>query len=159
MKRIKLTSVPIIVVVPAALFYLAALVVHAVFADDDPPKTTLTQCSGSLPSLSLLGNSDCSEVVITATETHRAQLIGYWPQEFSHEFYHAGDPACVFTAKAVWRHGLPTWPAPGTIASGRDCRPGLTQCAFIAEGYATFAVTGQSCTEAGIPLCGGPFCV
>lgn len=147
------------------VLWAAAVVFSTTWADDDPPKTTLTECAGSLPSLSLLGNSDCHDVVITATDPADAQLIGYWPHSFSHEYYVSGDPACVFTAKP--RHDLKTHirdgirmvPVPDTVEGGRNCRPGVTQCAYISEGYYTFAITGQDCTEAGVGVCGGPWCV
>ena len=125
-------------------------------ADAEPPSTTLQVCSGGLPSLSLLSSAQngCHSVDVSATEVASADQILYFPQSFSHVYRTSGDPACVFTAPAVDR--------PGDLhgaTGGRDCRPEDSQCAYIAEGYHTYAVTGQSCMEAGVPACTGPLCV
>ena len=135
------------------LFWCAALVlmlvvVHGVGADDSPPKTTLTVCSGGLPSLSVRDNAQggCHSVDVTATDVESADKILYEPQSFSHVYMSGGDPCCIFTG---------TRNAPD---GGRDCRPEDSQCAYIAEGYVTWAVTGKSCQELGVPECGGLFC-
>ena len=119
------------------------------FADDDPPKTTLTICDGGLPSTSLLGSAQggCHSVDVTGVEVEHAPQIAYQPQSFMHVYRDAGDPACVFTRDSR-----------GNPGGGRDCRPEDHQCAFIAMGWHVFAVTGQSCLQAGVAQCTGPFC-
>ena len=126
--------------------------------DAEPPSTTLQVCEGGLPSLSLLGSAQdgCHSVDVSATSVASADQILYASQSFSHVYRQGGDPACIFTAQ---RGDHPGEIVAGTATGGRDCRPEDTQCAYIAEGYYTFAVTGQSCQEAGVPECGGPLCV
>ena len=116
--------------------------------DDEAPKTTLQICEGGLPSLSLVGSAQdgCHSVDVSATTTAAADAILYAPSSFSHLYRVSGDPACIFTGSREHPGG------------GRDCRPEDSQCAYISEGWHTFAVTGQSCMEAGVPACGGPFC-
>ena len=128
--------------------------------DAEPPSTTLQVCSGGLPSLSLLGSAQngCHSVDVSATEVASADQILYFPQSFSHVFRDgssAGDPACIFTAQPGDHPGEVQV---GTASGGRDCRPEDHQCAYIAQGWHTWAVTGQSCMEAGVPACTGPFC-
>ena len=125
-------------------------------ADDDPPQSTLTICTGGLPINSLLGSAQggCHDVEITSTTIEDARLIGYEPQAFSHEYYVSGDPGCIFTAEPKTMNT----PKPETASGGRDFRPHDSQVAYIAEGWHTYAITGQSCTQAGIPLCGGIYC-
>ena len=75
-------------------------------------------------------------------------------------FFHAGEAvqgpnptACVFTADRGADGRLTN------IGGGRNCGGGPSeQCAYIAEGYHVFAVSGLSCTALGVPLCGGLFC-
>ena len=127
-----------------------------VFADDDPPESVLSICTGGLPVESLQGSAQfgCHDVQISATEVEDARLIGYEPQAFSHEYFVSGDPGCIFTAEPRTMNT----PKPETASGGRDFRPGESQVAYIAEGWHTYAITGQSCQQAGIPLCGGLYC-
>ena len=127
-------------------------------ADDAPPKTTLTICSGGLPSLSLLGSAQdgCHSVDVTATEPADADLIWYSTSAFAHVYRDAGDPACIFTAPI---HGSPhRAPVLSQAGGGRDARPEDRQVAYIASGWNVWGVTGRSCREAGIIECGGPLC-
>ena len=139
-----LASIAILV----AIWLAASLAVS--YADDDPPKTTLTICDGGLPSTSLLGSAQggCHSVDVTATDPLHFAQIAYQAQSFMHIYRDAGDPACIYTKDS---RGRPD--------AGRDCRPETHQCAFIAMGWHTYAITGQSCMEAGIPECGGGFCI
>ena len=135
--------------------WLAANGLTQAFADDDPPQTAINICSGGLPSLSTEGSAQdgCHIDAVTAVHPAHAPRIAYFAQSFSHYYWHEGDQACIFTRDGPGHdHGRP--------GSGRDCRPGTTdqQCAYIGEGWPVFAITGQSCTEAGIPLCGGLWC-
>ena len=75
-------------------------------------------------------------------------------------FFHAGEAvsssgnptACVFTARKVGGRLV-------DVGGGRNCGGGpAEQCAYIAEGYHVWAVSGLSCTALGVPLCSGPFC-
>ena len=121
-----------------------------VFADDDPPKTTLTICDGGLPSTSLLGSAQggCHSVDVTATDPLHFAQIAYQAQSFMHIYRTSGDPACIYTKDS---RGRPD--------AGRDCRPEDHQCAFIAMGWHTYAITGQSCQQAGIAECEGLYCI
>ena len=76
-----------------------------------------------------------------------------------------GDPACVFTARVRYPNpDEPSWARTrvlSDVAGGRECNASTqdSQCAYIAQGYSILAVTGQSCSQAGVPLCQGPFCI
>lgn len=121
-------------------------------SDPQPPSTTLKVCRGTLPSTSVLGNADadpgCLTYEVGATDRRTPDLLSHDDADtFRHVYWQSGDPACVGTGKP--------------LGSGRDCsvdsRP-EGQCAYVAEGYALYAVTGGSCSEAGVGLCSGPFC-
>ena len=155
--------VAIAVVVVGAL----ALAVQAV-ADDDPPKTSLTVCTGTLPATSLLSDHDgaCYDYDVSATEKLSADLLNHEDDDtFRHVYWREGDPACVFTARVRYPNpDQPSWARTrllSDVSGGRECnrqtRDG--QCAYIAQGYSILAVTGASCSQAGVPLCGGPFCI
>ena len=143
--------------VGAVAMLLIASIINKVSADDDPPKTTLTICAGGLPSLSILSNAQdgCHSVDVSAQEVENADLIYYNPSQFSHEYrLNTGDaPACIFTEDE--HKGKPVM---SSVAGGRDCRPEDHQCAYISQGFHTWAITGKSCQEAGVPECEGLFC-
>ena len=142
---------PFLVAMLVFLLALAGFVATA-WADDDPPRTTVLVCTGGLPSLSLrdAAQNGCHSVDISATEVDTADAVSYEAQAYTHIYRVAGDPACLFT-----RDHPPHGPAGG----GRDCRPEDTQCAYISWGWQIYGVTGQSCMEAGVPECTGPFCI
>ena len=128
-------------------------------ADDDPPATQLEVCRGPLPSLSLWHNAQdgCVRFVVTATNPAAADYLSQGGDNTArHVYVLEGDPACVGTLLAR---------GAGALASGRDCVPSgndvpdPVQCAYIAQGYALGAVTGASCSQAGVEPCTGPFCV
>ena len=118
--------------------------------DAAPPSTSLLICEGTLPSTSLADHHDapCHPFTVSATDRHRPDYLGSNADDtFRHVYFRSGDPACVGT-------GLP-------LTSGRDCTAGLGndgQCGYISQGFHIYAVTGQSCSEAGVGLCEGPFC-
>ena len=140
------------------LFFLSA-VLQKTFADDEPPATTLEVCRGPLPSLSLWHNAQdgCVRFVVNATEADHADFLSRGGDNTArHVYVLEGDPACVGTLDV--RHA-------GRLHSGRDCvpsgngTPDPIQCAYIAQGYALGAITGASCSQAGVEPCAGPFCV
>ena len=117
--------------------------------DSEPPSTTLMVCRGNLPSLSVrsASNGGCVNYDVSATDKAKPDLLNQDDDDqFRHVYWMSGDPACVGTGKP--------------IGSGRDCTSDSPdgQCAYISEGFSIFAVTGSSCSEAGIGLCQGPFC-
>ena len=118
--------------------------------DAAPPSTTVKVCRGALPSTSLIGNADaggCITYDVGAVDRSAPDLLNSNDDDtFRHVYWLSGDPACVGTGKP--------------LTSGRDCSRDSPdgQCAYIAEGYALYAVTGGSCSEAGVGLCSGPFC-
>ena len=116
----------------------------------DGPKTTLSVTTGGLPVTSTRDSHRAAYTVdVTATEVLKADPVEYEAQAFAHIWFHDGDPACLFT-------GTPQAPS-----SGRDCNSGTAnaQCAFIGEGWKTYAVTGKSCMELHIGMCGGLGCI
>ena len=132
--------------------------------DDAAPSTTLEVCAGPLPSLSVRDNAEdgCQTYTVSYSQgVHAAPdfLPDYLSSKdddtFRHVYFIAGSPACVFT-------GSKRTPHAGRISDvdgGRDCNSGgPEQCAYVSEGYRIYAVTGKSCSEAGVPICGGPFC-
>ena len=139
----------LLAIVAMLLLFVLVTGFQAAFADDDPPKTTLDICDGGLPSTSLLGSAQggCHSVDVTATDPLHFAQIAYQAQSFMHVYRERGDPACIYTKDS---RGRPD--------AGRDCRPENHQCAFIAMGWHTYAITGQSCQQAGIPECQGAFC-
>ena len=118
--------------------------------DAQPPSTDLEICGGDLPSQSVRGSHDapCHTYSVGATDKAAPDYLGHNnDDEFRHVYYLGGDPACVGT-------GPP-------IGSGRDCNAGEGddgQCAYIAQGYHIYALTGGSCSQHGVPLCSGLFC-
>ena len=118
--------------------------------DAAPPQTTLKVCEGTLPATSLLGHHDapCPTFVVSAQDAGAPDYWGHAADDtFRHVYRVSGDPACVGTGKP--------------LGSGRDCTVDSApegQCAYIAQGYGIYAVTGGSCSEKGVPLCGGLFC-
>ena len=131
---------------------------------DDAPSTRLKVCSGPLPSLSLRDNAEGGCHDYTVSYPHGVHdEPGFLPDylnsrdddTFRHVYFEGGSPACVFTGKRLTRSA-------GRISNvdgGRDCNAGgPQQCAYIAQGYQIYAVTGKSCSEAGVPICGGLFC-
>ena len=138
------------------VLFLAGLGVK-LFADDDPPHTHLQICDGNLPSLSLhsASNEGCWDVTVNATDPARPDYLNREDDaSFRHVYHVEGDQACVFTANPDGSHG-----AVKDVSGGRDCSGGgYSQCSYIAEGWHVYAVTGKSCSEAGVPLCGGLFC-
>ena len=118
--------------------------------DAAPPQTTVKVCEGTLPATSLLGHHDapCPTFVISAQDAAAPDYLGHAADDtFRHVYRISGDPACVGTGKP--------------LGSGRDCTVDSApegQCAYIAQGFGIYAVTGGSCSEKGVPLCGGIFC-
>ena len=150
----------------ALAFFLGVVLMLAsgpLWADGDPPATQVRICTGTLPATSLLSNHDaaCHDYTIASTDTRHAGYLAHNDDDtFRHVYFRGGDPACIFTGQ--YHHA--------TAASvfyvtdqggGRDCNAGTPdgQCAYIAEGWAIFAVTGQSCSQADVPVCTGPFCI
>ena len=119
--------------------------------DSAPPSTTLKVCRGDLPSQSVLGSADagCLTYEVGSTDRAHPDLLAHNDDDtFRHVYRISGDPACVGTGKP--------------LGSGRDCTIDSApegQCAYVAEGFAIYAVTGGSCSENGIALCSGPFCI
>ena len=119
--------------------------------DAAPPSTTLKVCRGDLPSLSVLGNADvgCLTYEVGSTDAAHPDLLSHDDADtFRHVYRVSGDPACVGTGKP--------------LGSGRDCTVDSApegQCAYIAQGYGVYAVTGGSCSQHGVGLCSGPFCI
>ena len=151
---------PFLLVWAAAVIAALAFVAEA-FADDAPPQTEVRICGGTLPATSLLSNHDapCYEYTITATDRAHPGLLNHnTDDEFRHVYYLGGDPACIFTADYHHETG-------GFLVDhqdgGRDCNASTPngQCAYIAQGYAIFAVTGQSCSQASVPICTGLYCI
>ena len=152
-------------------FLIAAIVSSFVLqahADDDPPSTELRICTGTLPATSLLSNHDapCHDYTSTSTEKLAADLLSHDDDDtFRHVYYRGGDPACIFTAKITYADpDEPSWARTrieSDVSGGRECNAGTPdgQCAYIAQGYSILAVTGQSCSQAGVPLCTGPLCI
>ena len=122
----------------------------AYVGDAAPPSTTVKVCEGTLPATSVLGHHDapCPTFVISAQDAGAPDYLGHAADDtFRHVYRISGDPACVGTGKP--------------LGSGRDCTVDSApegQCAYIAEGFAIYAVTGGSCSEHGVPLCGGLLC-
>ena len=150
----------------AAIAVLALLAWNA-WASAPPPTTTLKVCTGTLPVTSLLSNHDggCHTYDVSATEKLAADLLNHGDDDtFRHVYYRGGDPACVFTARISYPNpDEPSWARTrieSDVSGGRECNAHTRdgQCAYIAQGYSILAVTGQSCSEAGVPLCTGPFC-
>lgn len=118
--------------------------------DAAPPSTTLKVCRGDLPSQSVLGSADvgCLTYEVGSTDAAHPDLLSHDDADtFRHVYRVSGDPACVGTGKP--------------LGSGRDCTVDSApegQCAYIAEGYGVYAVTGGSCSQHGVGLCSGPFC-
>ena len=131
---------------------------------DDAPSTRLKVCSGPLPSLSLRDNAEGGCHDYTVSYPHGVHDDpGFLPDylnnrdddTFRHVYFEGGSPACVFTGKRLTR----TAGRISNVDGGRDCNAGgPQQCAYIAQGYQIYAVTGKSCSEAGVPICGGLFC-
>ena len=124
--------------------------------DAAPPATTLKVCRGPLPSLSVRDSAQdgCVSFVVNATDPTAADYLSQGgDNDARHVYGVSGDPACVGTLPERKR---------GPLDSGRDCIPPGSgdgvQCAYIAQGYALGAVTGQSCSQAGVGACSGPFC-
>ena len=125
--------------------------------EDAPPSTSVLVCGGTLPVSSLRSNHDapCYSYDIGATEKADADYLGHrTDDEFRHVYYQSGDPSCVFTAGRSGERLV-------DIAGGRDCNADTpdSQCAYIAEGWAIYGVTGGSCSEAGVPICTGIYCI
>ena len=149
--------------ISVGVLVLAAFMLAANAHDEDaPPSTSLLVCGGTLPVSSLRSNHDapCYSYDIGATEIQEGDYLGHrTDDEFRHVYFQRGDPACIFTARrgsnpegAVWLHD---------VAGGRDCNASTPdgQCAYIAEGWAVYGVTGGSCSEAGVPICTGIYCI
>ena len=116
--------------------------------DDAPPSTTIKACRGPLPSLSTEhGAQDgCVTYVVSATSKAAPDYLSQGDDNTFRHFYHdGGAPACLGTGtKAAW-------------GGGRDLNA-QQDAAYIAQGYHVYAITGGSCSEAGVGLCVGPFC-
>ena len=120
-----------------------------IVGDAAPPETRVNVCAGALPSTSIIGNADaggCRLYDVSSTDPAAPDYLGHSNDDtFRHVYFVSGDAACIGTGKP--------------LGSGRDCGPGgPEQCAYISEGYAVYGVTGGSCGEHGVSLCGGPFC-
>ena len=141
----------------AAVLIVLAVVAQAVLADDDPPQTGVVVYNGPLPGESLPSNhANAHHYAVTATDKARGDLLNHNDDDtFRHVWYAGGDPACIYTANLRVGSGDVYG-----ISGGRDCHEHTPsgQCAYISEGWTIFAITGQSCSEAGVPLCTGPFC-
>ena len=150
----------------ALLGFLAILVLllsSPLWADDDPPQTEVRICGGTLPATSLLSNHDapCYNYTITATDiAHPGYLSHRSDDQFRHVYWKGGDPACIYTGDYHRATGHSVFYVTDQ-AGGRNCRDSTNdgQCAYIATGYAIFAVTGQGCSQAGVPICTGPLCI
>ena len=155
-------------IVIALLAVACLLIAWHVAASAPPPQTTLKVCTGTLPATSLLSNHDgsCHTYDVSATEKLAADLLNHEDDDtFRHVYYRGGDPACVFTARISYPNpDEPSWARTRIehdVSGGRECNAHTPdgQCAYIATGYSILAITGASCSEAGVPLCGGPFCI
>ena len=164
MKRfVDFLSIFVYVLAGISILMLALIgVVHLARADDAPPSTKVSICGGTLPVSSLKSNHDgpCYTYTVSATQLQSADYLGHRDDdEFRHIYFEGGDPACLFTAR---RHVNPEGSVWLTdISGGRDCNDDTpdTQCGYIAEGFAIYAVTGMSCSTAAVPICQGPFCI
>ena len=167
--RKRFDFLPVVIGTCMVLGALGLLAVSkAAFADDDPPQTELRICGGALPATSLLSNHDgsCFDYTVSAVETYAGDLLNNGDDDaYRHVYYRGGDPACVFTARVHYPNpDEPSWKQTrllSQVAGGRECNAGTPngQCAYISSGYSILAVTGQSCSQAGVPICTGPFCV
>ena len=155
-------------VIVCLLAAAVALSAGHVFADDSPPQTEVRICDGTLPATSLLSNHDasCFDYTVAATGKLAADLLNHDDDDtFRHVYFRGGDPACIFTARVRYPNpDDPSWARTrvlSDIAGGRECNEHTPngQCAYIAPGYSILAVTGQSCSQAGVPICTGPFCI
>ena len=101
---------------------------------------------GSLPSLNDCGY-DRAHVPADHTDPNDAVLVAYSGSCFTHVYFQGGDAVgCVFTEH-------PT-------GGGRPCYNGVNNdnnCGYFAEGYQIYAIA-DSCTNAGVPICGGLGC-
>ena len=152
-----------IIAVAVVLTQLMILVSTLVMGADDPPSTELRICGGTLPATSLLSDHDaaCYDYTVSSVDTQGADLLNSNDDDtYRHVYYRGGDPSCVFTARL---HHSPDHDQRflTEVSGGRDCNASTPngQCAYISSGYSVFAVTGQSCSQAGVPLCTGPFCI
>lgn len=139
-----------------------ALAVTDGFADDDPPQTDVRICGGTLPVTSLESNHDapCYAYTVSATDPdHPGYLSHNSDDQFRHVYFRGGDPACIFTGDYHRATGHGVFHVTGQ-GGGRDCNASTPdgQCAYIAEGWAIFAISGRSCSQAGVPICQGAFC-
>ena len=135
------------------LAFALALMAFNAAADDNPPKTRVHICDGPLPSLSLDCGAEggCQDYDVNAASMAHPDYLNHKDDDtFRHVYWRNGDPACVFTAD-------PNGDGVKHVSGGRDLNE-RERVAYIAEGWHIYAVTGQSCSEAGVPLCGGLFC-
>ena len=136
----------------AALAVIVLLVAcGAVWGDDDPPATKMTMCRGALPSLSLRADAQdgCVIFTVTATDPMRPDYLSKGGDDtFRHVYWEDGDPMCIGTLQETH------------LAAGRDCDADSLHdaCAYIGRGWRVYAITGQSCSQAGVEPCLGGFC-
>ena len=153
----------VVLAVLLAIGILIGMGLKAAFADDDPPSTDLYVCSGTLPATSLRDNHDapCYPYTVSSTDADHPGYLGHNNDDtFRHVYHEGGDPACIFTGTYHRATGHSVFHVTEQ-GGGRECSAGTPdgQCAYIAEGWAIFAVTGGSCSQHGIPICTGTLCI
>ena len=153
------------ILVAAAFTFIG---INLAMGDDSPPQTEVRICDGTLPATSLLSNHDasCYDYTINAVEAQAGDILNHNDDDtYRHVYFHDGDPACIFTARVHYTNpDDPSWARHRyltEVSGGRECNASTPngQCAYISSGYAILGVTGQSCSQAGIPSCTGPFCI
>ena len=143
----------------AALTFIAV----SLLADDSPPQTEVRICGGTLPITSLESNHDapCYSYTISSTDKDHPGFLNHNDDDtFRHVYFKGGDPACIFTASYHRATGHSVFYVTDQ-GGGRECNANTpdSQCAYIAQGWAIFGVSGGSCSQHDIPICTGPLCI
>ena len=110
----------------------------------------------SLSDYALIDNGDVGQhypTVPVGEHVQDAILIDGHLDAFRYVYGHGDSPTpvCVFTARMQEDHHL------HDVGGGRNCggARGDDRCAYIAEGYALYAVAGGECSRFNIPACTG----